>query len=1187
MNKSMSVESDKEYNKLCNAFVELKKPEHIGDIHRTTVVKYTRIPDFPYDSKLWSESSFSEPRLRRLVAIQEPQLNTTRSLKSFIPKMSTPTQQIRSSHSKLTSRAVETDFKEKKLYSHRTTSRLLPSARDAREVKKSIKSNSPCKKEVSMTNLRTKQSKPDLEQNLKAREVVRNTKNVTRESLSKKIENNKITEDKKTNASPKHITKVRPHKSTVEQKILKEINECHFPLPVVYVPLEVGEGAERQNDPISSPIVISNLNNVANETVNQSTDVQNLTCFSDMNVGTDLQPKSDKCTQSDNNLNVKSNLMLSQTMEDKKDTFGSLEVPNVTLVKHKVEKSKENIVTFCSQSMPNLKVPAFSDTNLKSENKVSDTCYRNTSSYIISRATLTYTTKQKIDFHVVENQLNLEVRHKPVVHPMSVISVYRKELKERNANENYENGERCTGSNAKNRLNHLTNPKVIPKRKLIKPSFIIGAINLEYNLVPNDNIIDEQFQRELHFIDTFFESLQYLESCSLAEKRLTQSSLDELVNNVYDLKKVRINNFSSKLDNDIDSRETMASKSLCLLNLLIRDEQRRAKNLLFVLKMREEALKDFTKSHILWLENRKKQDNIDIPTLKKKQRGALLKLQYECGEMQRMRKALLTLSEKRKLALMKTKRNIELKLKSHVDVKQITFDKKKLKRSTSTDRNIPLKCFELSSSGCEESTTSRPKSTTPVCFPKVLIENLNIIEKSVQTVDNIVASVDHSTSTDENFVVVDGGYLNILFRNLSLPEIFSSERQYEVNEEAIKSIVTKTNDRQAIVKESDVIKKFMDQITNSEAECSSSPSTARSLVDELDEYYKVLKDDDKSEDQSFEAIGIVEIDSRDVRTDAMENKKDSSNRVQEVLETSKPHSECPDCAWLHELPKCLERKLHDEVSANVAGPLPVPPGAADVVDPSPQLWPHQQSTTSSLPVATSNATNQILYSNNICSYTSPTVESEAEELRRQQLEIEREIKALEQQQCQLLAVREIPDKPPPPYIPPVEIRNPKENRKYHVDCTTEAKIRRCVENIDDDLFDESDPFELFVKDFCLECVECRDDEKGITNWFCQSLATLQVDHDKFPEKTVSELSEVLKGVAPTVVTGVGTRRSDHIDDILFAEWRRCEPDWTSLHKDEVIVKNQLFESIFQKILSETVDEYKNTVSGSGKLGVLK
>lgn len=61
------------------------------------------------------------------------------------------------------------------------------------------------------------------------------------------------------------------------------------------------------------------------------------------------------------------------------------------------------------------------------------------------------------------------------------------------------------------------------------------------------------------------------------------------------------------------------------------------------------------------------------------------------------------------------------------------------------------------------------------------------------------------------------------------------------------------------------------------------------------------------------------------------------------------------------------------------------------------------------------------------------------------------------------------------------------------------------------------------------------------------------------------------------MAGVGARRSDHIDDILFTEWRRCESEWTALHTDEAAVKNQIFEGIFQRVLTEAIDEYKKTV----------
>lgn len=265
--------------------------------------------------------------------------------------------------------------------------------------------------------------------------------------------------------------------------------------------------------------------------------------------------------------------------------------------------------------------------------------------------------------------------------------------------------------------------------------------------------------------------------------------------------------------------------------------------------MREDALKDFTKSQILWLENKKKLENTDISTLKKKQRGALLKLQHECGEMQRMRKALLALSEKRKVALMKTKNNIELKLKSNVTVNQILLGKKKLKRSAITDRNIaPLKCFDLSSSGCDDITPPRARSDTHLLSLERGKIAANIAEKCVQTGDSLLGSslVDSATDTAaENFVTVDGSYLNILFQNMSLPQIFSAGKQYEVNEEALKNILN-TNSYIKNSKENDVFDKFMDQIKNRDQDSApSSPSTARSLVEELDQYYKGLTDEDK------------------------------------------------------------------------------------------------------------------------------------------------------------------------------------------------------------------------------------------------------------------------------------------------------------------------------------------------------
>lgn len=331
---------------------------------------------------------------------------------------------------------------------------------------------------------------------------------------------------------------------------------------------------------------------------------------------------------------------------------------------------------------------------------------------------------------------------------------------------------------------------------------------------------------------------------------------------------------------------------LLQLDSLINDERRRAKNLLFVLKMREDALKDFTKSQILWLENKKKLDNSDISTLKKKQRGVLLKLQHECGEMQRMRKALLTLSKKRKAALMKTKRNIELlKLADSSGIDKILSDGKgKIKKSLLPDRNVaPLKCFELSASSCEEKITSHNSFDF---LPNMEDNIISCAEKSIQTGESILGTLLIDASVDsaaENFVIVEGKYLNILFHNLTIPSIFSNDKQYEVNVEALRNILNSSD----ILKNNmadEVIEKLMDRIKGSDN--TSSPSTARSLVEEFDQYYRGLGHNSK--DNSFSEEDDLEFESNEIkiRRDVVEQRfsKLCDNRVSEHIEKDdEPH----------------------------------------------------------------------------------------------------------------------------------------------------------------------------------------------------------------------------------------------------------------------------------------------------------
>ncbi|KAI8430760.1 hypothetical protein MSG28_000928 [Choristoneura fumiferana] len=1191
---------------------------------KRTVIKYTKLPDFDYDSKVsWPKhgSYTLQPRLRRIIELDDAQQQTTRSLKT-----STMAQSKTNS---------TTHAKRKTVTICENDDNSLTQNQDARDSKQSAKSNNlQTKRDNSVPKLSlsgksspNNRSLPDntRTRSIREREAPRFTHNSSKINTSKNISNPSVSDkeismlNKKNLEEVKYTTPKQPSEknratrtapqSRTKIELLKDIKSNTRPITVIHVPLDNqfnNKKIELEETTSESDIYHTDVRANVDGSTDMGTDVHP----TDANVGTTPLPMLvNQATETLNSqLNDICHLQDSAIQtEQVKEIFDKLDIPNVTLTKDKNNYLKEDLVTFCSHSLPNLQTsmtPSFK-ISPEEENNVNHHGFINSKSFIIGRATVTYTTKQKINFHVVGSSDD-GLSHQsssPLGYPLNVVSVFKKKLNDCESSEedNFRGKKEKPIGLRSNlcELQALDCSYIFKNTKLVKPSDLISTISVNSGLLQN-NYICEQFQRELHFIDSFFESLQYLESCSLSEKCFPLEKPDTWIRKTgLDFKNSEYNSLLSKIENGantlahVDDIETMASKSLCLLNLLIRDEQRRAKNLLFVLKMREDALKDFTKSQIIWLENKKKQENTDVSTLKKKQRGALLKLQHECGEMQRMRKALLTLSEKRKAALMKTRNNIELKLKNNVDVDQILLGKKKLKRNTAADRNVaPLKCFDLSSSGCDESVSPKQKPEKLQDIP----HKTSSAEKCIQTGDSILDTpvyVDQMTDTAaENFVAVDGSYLNILFQSLSLPQIFSSGKQYEVNEEALRNIVNSSNNSHHKNLCDDFVENFMDKIKSRESDRSTSPSTAHSLVDEYDQYYKGLSDGGKSpidlpDVEYHNQSSVFEI--KDSYVQASDIKQDhydrgsgqsagtmTSGSAETVLNRYDFEQGCA-CEVLSISVETQSVKGRDVTEVlNQAGPLPVPPGAAASPEPPSSDGPESSSTSSE---SHSSSSAALCPSVSSLSTLAPG-HNEAEELRRQQLAIEREIKALEQQQCQLLAVREIPDKPPPPYTPPHSQLN-KPPRTFLMDEAVEQKIIKHVTHGELLTVDPNDPFEVFIKDICDESLKRQRLELSDDPWdACNLLPHKQkASPEKTAIKTIGDVKDLLSGVPPTVVSGVGARRSDHIDDILFAEWRRCEPEWTALHAEEATVKKQVFESIFQTVLNETIDRYKITVLG--------
>ncbi|XP_053623972.1 uncharacterized protein LOC128682933 isoform X2 [Plodia interpunctella] len=1233
MDATASPQIDADINDVYGLFLKIENSNFRTVKPRSTVIKYTKLPEFEYDRKgTWPSNKYSlTPRVRRIISIEGPTFVTSRSLcADILASSKTMTSNItqrkivtiteddendlhpkfaKKPAPKITSRSVGTDLLQKDKYFSKTTASRLAIPKNSKELKSSPRGRNVNSKDSNVLKPvpRSKYSnvsQPSMSviKQAKGKDAMCNTKsdnisnisintNSTTKSVSEKeVKSYKRLQHFKSNSNisrPSETSRSQraPIHQNVKGKLLKKIaSSSKKPVTIIHVPLE--DKYQKYDDKFSSTVtgLETEVPNLTKS--NCSMDIEKYMVCRNVDIGTDPTPTEDREIQM-----VADQLVSPYSItEENKRLFDSLKIPNVTLTKDRSEHTEE-IVQFHSKSLPNLKVPALQIT----PSKLNDKSTKEPSifkSYIISSATVTCTTRQKINFEVVgsNNDSSSEQSTNKLAYPMNVVSVYKKKLKNTESNclssKNtckHRDKSEAKYTNQLNEFKSLNYSYVFNSSKLVKPSDIISTIR--FNSLLQSDYISEQFQRELNFIDSFFESLQYLESCSFPDKGFSDNKVQSWVHKAgfADISP-DYGSFLSKLENgtNVDDSETMASKSLCLLNLLIRDEQRRAKNLLFVLKMREDALKDFTKSQILWLEDKKKQDNTDISTLKKKQRGALLKLQHECGEMQRMRKALLTLTEKRKVALMKTKKNIELKLSNSLNVDQILLGKKKLKKGVAERITVPLKCFDLSSSGCDDSGTARPKAEMPLSGSPVRSQ-ITSVEKSIQTGDSILETALTTDTAAENFIVVDGGYLNILFHNLSLPQIFSHGKHYEVNEEALRNIVHSSNVHNNNFNQTDVIENFMDHMKNSDVECST-PSTARSLVEEMDQYYKDLTEGDKLSDRDYAVVTEVK-DSVIKVLDYVASPSDSNfvsvNICGETVMSVDNVESSEHCESV--VPSRLPSpEVREEEVGTQTGPLPVPAGAVATVEtqqlPDVPLWLLPTSSTSSMSSETSNSSQPLLSRSMVSLSGMASPVHEAEELRRQQLAIEREIKALEQQQCQLV-VREIPDKPPPPYTPPTESRLTRNPRMYLADETTSQRVHKYITNPNLGPCDPTDAFDVFVNDFCNDTIRKHRLEDSDKPWdACNLLPQKQpVNTEKLLARTSEELVDVFTGVAPTVVSGVASRRSDHIEDILFTEWRRCEPEWTTLHNDEVAVKNQLFESIFQRILTETIDEYKRIV----------
>ncbi|XP_043505902.1 uncharacterized protein LOC122526517 isoform X2 [Polistes fuscatus] len=243
---------------------------------------------------------------------------------------------------------------------------------------------------------------------------------------------------------------------------------------------------------------------------------------------------------------------------------------------------------------------------------------------------------------------------------------------------------------------------------------------------------------------------------------------------------------------------------------------------------------------------------------------------------------------------------------------------------------------------------------------------------------------------------------------------------------------------------------------------------------------------------------------------------------------------------------------------------------------------------------------------------------EAKLLRIQQLQIELEIKKLEAEE--VYYVREIPNKPPPPYTPPGDNRisiaiaspspppavipsNIEELTAFTEKAT--ALIYKAKQSGQDIMTLEAPPeiyeltkesneiakkdrkiYNTFLFDLCKETISevyQAEYEKPGPSWMKPNVKTKPAM--KIP-KTVEELHEyVSKEVATlfgfktklqreNMVMRWSRKRRDRVDELLAREAQAEEDEWTKFHHDELAVKNGLTVAILETLIMETTSVVK-------------
>ncbi|XP_050434945.1 uncharacterized protein LOC126842108 isoform X1 [Adelges cooleyi] len=211
---------------------------------------------------------------------------------------------------------------------------------------------------------------------------------------------------------------------------------------------------------------------------------------------------------------------------------------------------------------------------------------------------------------------------------------------------------------------------------------------------------------------------------------------------------------------------------------------------------------------------------------------------------------------------------------------------------------------------------------------------------------------------------------------------------------------------------------------------------------------------------------------------------------------------------------------------------------------------------------------------------------EAEQLKLEQMRIEEEIERLRMSDEDRFYLRQIPNKPPPPYksptkttaMPAVDLPYTTEEVHQLVTIATSRLIDNVNATMPEDFISKNDSKQhvdqkMFVFDYCKEIAQSvfKTNEEPIPVWMKTGL---KLNKFRVTPKSAKEFHDLVVQTMDRVVDVDDSE--EKVNRFVAKQMYEENSKWTDFELDEVEIKNDVVQSLMKKLICDTIENMKTT-----------